>query len=92
MEYWNCGMMGLKKQNSKRKLLHCFSCFDGVFYGVKTENKCLVWIIQNVDPTFMVESAVFRFPYPVFQHSTIPSFHAAYQEDDRKNHCNSNRL
>jgi len=32
-------MMGLKKQNSKRKLLHWFSCFDGVFYGVKTENR-----------------------------------------------------
>jgi hypothetical protein len=44
------------------------------------------------DPTLFVESAVFRFPYPVFQHSTIPSFHAAYQEDDRKKHYNSNRL
>jgi hypothetical protein len=66
MEYWNCGMMGLKKQNSKRKLLHCLSCFDCVFYGVKAENNSLVWIIQYVDPTLFVESAVFRFPYPVF--------------------------
>jgi hypothetical protein len=41
---------------------------------------------------FFIESAVFRFPFPVFQHSTIPSFHAANQEDDRKKLCNSNRL
>jgi len=26
------------------------------------------------------------------QYSNIPSFHAAYQEGDRKKHCNSNGL
>ena len=74
--------MGLKKTN--RKLWHCFCRFDGVLYGVETENNCLVLIIQNVDPTFFVESAVFRFPYPVFQHSTVPY--------DRKKQRKSNRL
>ena len=60
--------MGKKIQNAKRKLFHSFSGFDGVFYGVNTENQCLVWITQNVDPTFFVELAVFRFSYPVFHH------------------------
>jgi len=87
LELWNDGF-----KKTKRKLLHYFCCFDGVFYGVKTENNCLVLIIQNVDPTFFVESAVLRFPYPVFQHSTIPSFHAAYQQDDRKKYRNFNGL
>jgi hypothetical protein len=84
--------MGLKKQNSKRKLLHCLSCFDCVFYGVKAENNSLVWIIQYVDPTLFVESAVFRFPDPVFHCSTIPSFRVAYKKNSQKKHYISNKL
>jgi hypothetical protein len=45
----------------------------------KAENSCLMSIIKNVDPTFFVESVIFRFPYPVFHYSTIPSFHVAYK-------------
>jgi hypothetical protein len=29
---------------------------------------------------------------PIFQNSTIPSFHAAYQENGRKKHRDSNKL
>jgi hypothetical protein len=34
-------------------------------------------IIKNADPLFFFERDIFRFPYPVFQYSTIPSFHVA---------------
>jgi len=39
---------------------------------------------KNVDSPFFVEYVFFRFLYPAFQYSIIPSFHAAYSEDDRK--------
>jgi hypothetical protein len=40
---------------------------------------------KNVDSTFFVEYGFFRILYPVFQHSSLPSFHAAYLKGDRKN-------
>jgi hypothetical protein len=81
LELWNDGF----KKNKTQSANYCIAFVVLMeYFRAKTENNCLVLIIQNVDPTFFVESAVFRFPYPLFQHSTIPSFHAAYQQGDRK--------
>ncbi len=36
-----------------------------------------------------IHAQVFCFLFPIFEHSTFPSFQAAHQEDDRKNYYNS---
>jgi hypothetical protein len=45
MEWWNYGMMGLKKTRFKAHILLQFSYLSGVFYGAKAENGCLGGII-----------------------------------------------
>jgi hypothetical protein len=36
-----------------------------------------------------IHAQVFCFLFPIFEHSTFPSFQAAHQEDDRKKYYNS---
>jgi len=47
---------------------------------------------KNVDSTVFDKNIVFRFPYPGFHHSTIPSFHVADPKNSHKKHYNPNKL
>jgi len=95
---WNTGMLELWNDGFKEnRFQSAYYCIDFLvlmefFIGQKAENSCLASIIIKCKFKFFVELAVFHFSYPIFQHSAIPTFHAAYQEDSRKKHCDSHEL
>ncbi len=83
-------MMRLGNQNKYNS--YRFSRNSCVFFGAKAENGCLTDTIKKCRYNIFCRIDLFRFSYPVFQHSTIPSFHAAYQENGRKKHRDFNKL
>jgi hypothetical protein len=52
----------------------------------------MMCIIKEGRFNIFCRMGLFPLSYPVFQNSTIPSFHAAYQKNGRKKHCDSNKL
>jgi hypothetical protein len=65
---------------------------SGELPGAKADNGCLSVMIIKSRYNIFFRKDLFRFSWPIFQNSTIPSFHTAQQENDRKKYRDSNKL
>jgi hypothetical protein len=82
LESWNDGFKKTSIQNAYNfiEFLVLMAFFNG-----KNQKKDS-WRASSKNLKFNISGSISRFPFfmPIFQHSIIPSFHAAQEENDCK--------